>query len=190
MTSELTAGNVIFFLFKSTLGSLTSAIGLLSWYSRRGSRDRLSTGAGLLFASFKLFCALHRRRRSLAALAGMGGASPRSGDRLFELDLAGEAVTIAPDRQNRQLAAAMPVSHGAVLRLESAVYTDPIPLPGVADAEERRRWCGRYDGTVQGANTSHSRQNRHQQGVPVPADASGKCSRCRLCSALKVRRTG
>src|SRR5438874_1774716 len=52
------------------------------------------------------------------------GASARSGDRPFELDLASEAVTIAPDRQNRQLAAAMPVSHGAVLRLESAVYVD------------------------------------------------------------------
>src|SRR5436190_10017380 len=66
------------------------------------------------------------------------GASARSGDRPFELDLAREAVTIAPDRQNRQLAAAMPVSHGAVLRLESAVYVDPIPLPGVADVVEQQ----------------------------------------------------
>ena len=46
-----------------------------------------------------------------------GGASSRSGDCLFELDLGGEAVTIAPDRQNRQPASAMPVGHGAVLRL-------------------------------------------------------------------------
>ena len=45
------------------------------------------------------------------------GASSRSGDRPFELDLAGEAVTIARDRQNGQLAAALPVSHSAVLRL-------------------------------------------------------------------------
>ena len=56
-------------------------------------------------------------------------ASSGSSERLFELNLGGEAVTIAPDRQNRQLAAAMPVSHGAVLRLKSAVYVDPIPLP-------------------------------------------------------------
>jgi hypothetical protein len=49
------------------------------------------------------------------------GASSLSSERLFELDLGGEAVTIAPDRQNRQLAAAMSVSRGAVLRLESPV---------------------------------------------------------------------
>src|SRR5690348_2819858 len=66
------------------------------------------------------------------------GASSRSGDRLFELDLADEAITIAPDRQNRQLAAGMPVSHGAVLRLESAVYVDPIPLPGATDIVEQQ----------------------------------------------------
>src|SRR6267142_1520706 len=58
-------------------------------------------------------------------------ASSRSGDRLFELDLGGEAVVIAPDRQNRQLPAAMPVNHGAVLRLETAVNLDPVPLPGI-----------------------------------------------------------
>jgi hypothetical protein len=65
-------------------------------------------------------------------------ASSGSSERLFELNLGGEAVTIAPDRQNRQLAAAMPVSHGAVLRLESAVYVDPIPLAGVADIVEQQ----------------------------------------------------
>ena len=66
------------------------------------------------------------------------GASSRSSERLFELNLGGETVTIAPDRQNRQLAAAMPVSQGAVLRLEPAVYVDPIPLSGVADIVEQQ----------------------------------------------------
>jgi hypothetical protein len=35
----------------------------------------------------------------------MGGGSPGSGDRVFELDLGGEAVGIAADRQNRQMEA-------------------------------------------------------------------------------------
>jgi hypothetical protein len=48
------------------------------------------------------------------------------------------SATIARDRQNCQLAAAMSVSHGAVLRLESAVYVDPIPSPGVADIVEQQ----------------------------------------------------
>ena len=48
-------------------------------------------------------------------------ASSGSSERLFELNLGGEAVTIAPDRQNRQLAAAMSVSDRAVLRIDSAV---------------------------------------------------------------------
>src|SRR6516165_10998238 len=32
----------------------------------------------------------------------------------------------------------MPVSHDAILRLEAAVYVDPIPLPGVADVVEQQ----------------------------------------------------
>src|SRR6202040_1944315 len=64
--------------------------------------------------------------------------SSSSGDRVFELDLGGEAVAITPDRQNRQLPAAMPVSHGAVLRLEPAVNLDPVPLPGMADIGEQK----------------------------------------------------
>jgi hypothetical protein len=32
----------------------------------------------------------------------------------------------------------MPVSHRAILRLEAAVYVDPVPLPGVADIVEQQ----------------------------------------------------
>ena len=67
-----------------------------------------------------------------AMLAGSGTA------RLFELDLGGEATAITPNRQNRQLPAAMPVGHGAVLRFEPAVDLDPVPLPGMADIGEQQ----------------------------------------------------
>ena len=40
--------------------------------------------------------------------------SSSSGDRVFELDLGGEAVVITPDRQNRQLPAAMLIPMGLI----------------------------------------------------------------------------
>src|ERR1700730_2916185 len=69
---------------------------------------------------------------------GSEGASSSSGDRVFELDLGGEAVAITPNRQNRQLPAAMLVRYGAVLRFRPAVNLDAVPLAGMADIREQQ----------------------------------------------------
>ena len=45
---------------------------------------------------------------------------------------------ITPDRQNRQLPAAMLIRHGAVLRLKPAVNLNPVPLPRMADIGEQQ----------------------------------------------------
>jgi hypothetical protein len=75
----------------------------------------------------------------LVVLEGNGrGLHPAAAIVFFELDLGGEAVAIAPDRQNRQLPAAIPVSQSAVLHLELAVNLDPVPLPGMANIGEQQ----------------------------------------------------
>src|SRR6202047_2678735 len=62
--------------------------------------------------------------------------SATSGDRFFELNFGGEAVAITPDRQHRQFAAALPVSHRAVLRCKASVDLDAVPFRSVPDIEE------------------------------------------------------
>jgi hypothetical protein len=80
----------------------------------------------------------HPKRPRARCACGNVGTSSSSGDRAFELDLGGEAVAIPPDRQHRQLPAAMLVRHDAVLRFEPAVNLDPVPLPGMADIGEQQ----------------------------------------------------
>src|SRR4029077_12976826 len=69
---------------------------------------------------------------------GSGRACPSatSGDRFLELDFGGEAVAITPDRQNRQFAVALPVSHRAVLHPETSVDLDAVPVRRVPDIVE------------------------------------------------------
>src|SRR5438445_5603888 len=62
--------------------------------------------------------------------------SATSGDHFFELDFGGEAVAITPDRQHRQFAAALPVSHRAVLRRKASVDLDAVPFRGVPEIIE------------------------------------------------------
>src|SRR6266403_3840400 len=77
-----------------------------------------------------------------AGLAAVGSQyreaapSATSGDRFLELDFGGEAVAITPDRQHRQFAAALPVSHRAVLRRKASVNLDAVPMRGVPDIVE------------------------------------------------------
>ncbi len=77
---------------------------------------------------------LGRRRRG----QGRPCRSVPSGDRLFELDFGGEAVAITPDRQHRQFAAALPVSHRAVLRRKASIDLDPVPFRGMSDVIEQQ----------------------------------------------------
>src|SRR3984893_8885845 len=62
--------------------------------------------------------------------------SATSGDRFFELNFGGEAVAITPDRQHRQFAAALPISHRAVLRCKASVDLDAVPFRSVPDIGE------------------------------------------------------
>src|SRR6266404_5769395 len=77
---------------------------------------------------------LGRRRRG----QGRPCRSVPSGDRLFELDFGAEAVAITPDRQHRQFAAALPVSHRAVLRRKASIDLDPVPFRGMSDVIEQQ----------------------------------------------------
>src|SRR5580700_433403 len=77
-------------------------------------------------------------RQSKAVRRGQGRPcrSDTSGDRFFELNFGGEAVAITPDRQHRQFAAALPVSHRAVLRRKASVNLNAVPMRGVPDIVE------------------------------------------------------
>src|SRR6202030_2615784 len=81
-----------------------------------------------------------KRARAAARLNRRGQGRPcrsaTSGDRFFELNFGGEAVAITPDRQHRQFAAALPVSHRAVLRRKASVNLDAVPMRSVPDIVE------------------------------------------------------
>src|ERR1700730_13433337 len=67
---------------------------------------------------------------------GRACLSATSGDRFLELDFGGEAGAITPDRQHRQFAAALSVSHRAVLRRKASIDLNPAPFRGVPDIVE------------------------------------------------------
>src|SRR3984893_12902827 len=67
---------------------------------------------------------------------GRACLSATSGDRFLELDFGGEAGAMTPDRQHRQFAAALSVSHRAVLRRKASIGVDPVPFRGVPEIVE------------------------------------------------------